>query len=429
VFVSYTEADRAYVTRLATHLATAGISFWYGDAKNDGRPLNDVVARAIDQCFACALVLTPESIESESVRLEVSYALGLGRPIHVLLLRFCAVPATLANRPTEDVRGGSMPSKAFMARLLTEPGAKETDRAAEPTALDAQSVRTMLGHDDGVAGVAIAPDSSWLISAGFDGTVRLWRSDGQPLGSILADPNGSTTVSIAPSGTWFASAGMRTVRLWESDGRARASLTGHDAAVWALAISPDGSWLASGAIDHTARLWTSGGRTRAVLAGHTQAVYAVAIAPDGRWLATGSADRTVRIWRSDGELLAVVEQPGEISSIVIAPNGQWLAVSSAGALRVIQMDGTSRPALEEVADIRTLAIAASGGWLAAGRDDGTIQLWRPRRGWAASLQGHYAAVSSVAVAGDGSWLASASYDHTVRTWAVSARGWVSHSAS
>ena len=106
-------------------------------------------------------------------------------------------------------------------------------------------------------------------------------------------------MAIAPDGTWLATAGDDgTVRIWDpATGQQRATLTGHTGAVRAVAIAPDGTWLATASDDGTVRIWDPAtGQHRATLTGHTGAVTAVAIAPDGTWLATASDDGTVRIW-------------------------------------------------------------------------------------------------------------------------------------
>ena len=79
-----------------------------------------------------------------------------------------------------------------------------------------QTGHTLTGHTQAVTALAIAPDGSWLASAGYDPTVRIW------------DPH---------------------------TGQARHTLTGHTQAVTALAIAPDGSWLASASYDRTVRIW------------------------------------------------------------------------------------------------------------------------------------------------------------------------------
>ena len=62
-------------------------------------------------------------------------------------------------------------------------------------------------------------------------------------------------MAIAPDGTWLATAGPeKRVRIWGQDGTLRAILTGHRNWVLAVAIAPDGTWLATASGDKTVRI-------------------------------------------------------------------------------------------------------------------------------------------------------------------------------
>ena len=81
---------------------------------------------------------------------------------------------------------------------------------------------------------------------------------------------GAAAVAIAPDGTWLATAGdAGTVRLWDAaTGARKADLPGHDRGVTAVAIAPDGTWLATGDRGGTVRLWdTATGAQKAALTG------------------------------------------------------------------------------------------------------------------------------------------------------------------
>ena len=55
--------------------------------------------------------------------------------------------------------------------------------------------------------MAIAPDGTWLATAGDDGTVRIWdRPPAQTATPSPATPTRVEAVAIAPDGTWLATA-------------------------------------------------------------------------------------------------------------------------------------------------------------------------------------------------------------------------------
>ncbi|MFI5066240.1 MAG: WD40 repeat domain-containing protein [Streptosporangiales bacterium] len=94
-------------------------------------------------------------------------------------------------------------------------------------------------------------------------------------------------MAIAPDGTWLATASFDgTTRIWAADGTLRATLTGHTGSVEAVAISPDGSWLVTGGTnDGRARIWAANGTPRSTLTEHKFDVDTAATLP-----------RTTRPW-------------------------------------------------------------------------------------------------------------------------------------
>jgi WD40 repeat protein len=63
-------------------------------------------------------------------------------------------------------------------------------------------------------------------------------------------------LTAAPDGTWLASAGYdRTVRIWDpATGTCHHTLTGYTSSVTEMAAAPDSTWLAT-TIEGTVRLW------------------------------------------------------------------------------------------------------------------------------------------------------------------------------
>jgi WD40 repeat protein len=73
------------------------------------------------------------------------------------------------------------------------------DRPARPRSI-------LTGHDGSAEAVAIAPDSSWLVTASDDGTARTWAADGTPRATLTGHTDALEAVAIAPDGTWLVTA-------------------------------------------------------------------------------------------------------------------------------------------------------------------------------------------------------------------------------
>jgi WD40 repeat protein len=288
-------------------------------------------------------------------------------------------------------------------------------------------LRTLEGHQGGVAAIAFSHDGNILASASGE-TVQHWLI---PSGIVLRTLQGHQdevwAIAFSSDGKFLASGSIdSTIRLWDSQsGTALRTLQDHQDEVWAIAFSPDGKFLASGSIDSTIRLWDSqSGTALQTLLGHQNAVGAIAFSPDGKFLASGSDDSTIRLWDSQSgtALRTLQDHQDEVGAIAFSPDGKFLASGSFDST-IRLWDSQSGTALQTLLGhqnaVGAIAFSPDGEILASGSNDKTIRLWDSQSGTALqTLLGHQGAVEAIAFSPDGEILASGSDDKTIRLWTI-----------
>jgi WD40 repeat protein len=137
---------------------------------------------------------------------------------------------------------------------------------------DASDSLLMTGLDGPVRAALVSSDSRYLVAAGHDQRLRVWKLNG-----VTAE----TAPSIIPAG---------------------------DAALTAVAMSKQGDWLAASDASGKVFLWRVGADGvephPVVLAAGDEAINSVAFTSDGHWLAAAGEDWTARLWNLDIAQLA-----------------------------------------------------------------------------------------------------------------------------
>ena len=133
VFISYGEADREYVGRLAQYLAQAGIGSSY-DANSAGQRVDAHVEDQIDDCGAFIVVMTPESLSSAEVNNDLYRARARAKAVLPVLLRG-EVFGTLRDAEVFNARDGRLPDDAFLGRLRAALRIPDASEPAPPTVL------------------------------------------------------------------------------------------------------------------------------------------------------------------------------------------------------------------------------------------------------------------------------------------------------
>jgi serine/threonine protein kinase/WD40 repeat protein len=163
-----------------------------------------------------------------------------------------------------------------------------------------QTVATLLGHSQKVAGAVFSPDSRWLATSSFDGGVRIFPARRNPRGlSIRTEETQIAAVRFSSDGAEVQTAGWigsRAVEAWDAR-------TGLRSFTHRLAVAKN-------------RVWPRGD---------------FAFSRDGRLLAapTEEDSRVVAIWdaKSGKKVVALARQPSTLTALAFSQGGALLATA------------------------------------------------------------------------------------------------------
>ncbi|KAK2072512.1 hypothetical protein P8C59_006861 [Phyllachora maydis] len=304
------------------------------------------------------------------------------------------------------------------------------------------------GHDDWVAAVdvlsatapaarwspadAVAPGQERILSASYDGLVRVWNAAGQVLATSPPAGHGGHGAAVKAArfvtSTQVVSAGLdRALRVWKytetdhfgGDLKPALELYGHAAPVASVAVHGQHRRVLTAAADGAVGLWTTAKQDAPEA---PAALLPGAHATKRRRVAAPSSVSTPQ--RGPLGLMAVHKAPA--SAAIFDPRDRTVAFSAAQDHTVKTLDLTT---LREVTTLTAshplLSLCAipraSAPLLAAGTSARHITLMDPRVSTATTsvmtLRGHANMVVSLAASPDNDYsLVSGSHDGTCRVW-------------
>jgi WD40 repeat protein/serine/threonine protein kinase len=205
--------------------------------------------------------------------------------------------------------------------------------------VDGGEVRILEGHSRTVASLAYRANGERIVSASWDGTVKVWDAPWHREPRTLpAGGTPATGVAISPNGRRVAaSSSDGTVRVWDADTgkelypplRARAG------SVQGVAFSPDDMFLASAHNDGKVRVWdVDTGQLQKESPAHLHPVHGLTFSPKGEFVASaGGKGHTVKVWNWREDSVDDLKGPRIfVRNPTFSPDGRWVAAMTSDAV-------------------------------------------------------------------------------------------------
>jgi WD40 repeat protein len=376
---------------------------------------------------------------------------GFGVAGLIALLGFDALRSGFkAARQAEVARAGSIlaaqaavEDPTVSALVLVELGAHGAPlpgnplaavRLAQATAVSPIARTILRGHQDVVWSAAFSPDGTRVVTASYDGTARVWRSDGSGRPIVLRGHTGSVRcAAFSPDGSRVVTASAdRTARIWDANGLGNPIvLRGHTEELTGAAFSPNGSRVVTASADGTARLWDADGSGRYVVLKHGGAVRCASFSHDGSHLVTASDDGAARVWNAEGLGTPVILRTADSANYAVrdaafsADGSRVVTASEDGTARVWQTDGVGTPVIlrGHQGAVLHAAFSPDGSRVVTASRDRTARIWKADDSAAPIvLRGHLAAVEDATFERDGARVVTASEDGTAAIWKADGSG-------
>ena len=302
-------------------------------------------------------------------------------------------------------------------------------------------------EERGTVRASISPDEQKVISAGENGTVRIWQLKGQTLSewnSIDCEPENCEPVKIArfsPNGQKLATAGAKgTVRVWNIQGKELTEfeqLNTEQGEVKSIGFSPNGKLMATTGADGTIRLWNLNNLSeKPEILGlfdctrqTNDVIWSVEFSPDGKKLACTGDNGTIGLWeRKENKwqenLRFFPESDRDLTSIDFSPNSEKIATAGKDGIILLWdiRDSTSARKLTEIDteqdQLWDVSFSQNGQKLASAGENGTIRLWdlNSQELESEELAGHQGPVRTASFLANDRQILSAGDDGSIRLW-------------
>ncbi len=304
------------------------------------------------------------------------------------------------------------------------------DKAARMWDASSSQLLFTMSHGDTVYGAVFSQDGSRVVTAGRDGTVRIWNAaTGAPIHELryrVPIAKRLRYYAIAASSHFVAAIDVtgQIVHVWDEETGAQvAELTelADDASESPLiAFSPSGQWLAASGGDDVSVFDTSTWRRAVRIAGPR--VRSLSFDPTGPRLVVGTYDGVVSIWDvpSGLRVQSLRDAGASVDSVAFSPDGALIAAASRDGMEQVwnAASGSLRTQFNSHHDkIYAIEFSRTGEFILSAGADGAVVVSNVATGMrVARLEGPKSLIIAAHFDPEERRVVGASWDGTARVW-------------
>jgi len=289
-----------------------------------------------------------------------------------------------------------------------------------------QSIMTLRAHEGFLRAMVLSPDGRHIISAGQEGTIKVWDSvTGEELKTFRGHEGAVQALAVSSDGKRIVSGGLAdtTIKVWDAEtGEELRTIRGHNGGLSSVAFSMDGILIASASfVDRSVKVWdmTNGANVMTLPTGKDD-IECVTFSPDGKYLASARGEGEVKIWElSTGIEAVTIEDAG--APVAFSPDSRCLVSGGDwdGSFEVWDV-ATGNPVTTfrgYQGPVSSIMFSPDGKQIAGDSGTNTVRIWDAETGEELrTFRGHEWIVGAVAFSPDGKRLISGSWDGTVKIW-------------